>query len=392
MAQAAVVPIGEIHGSIRAGLGVHNPKPTILGGNHRRRIHGAEGGGVGVQAAGLHPVHQCHAGDDIAFVSGEGTAFVDDRRLRESRFISFVCHMLVVAEGVGVDEWAVLAPVLGEAAALRIMHAACVTVIGAGEQPALAVEIDAERVPAAFAEHLEFLRARMISPHGLAEKLDALNLRGTGAAMCAVDPAVRAPTQAVGTGMSVFQTEPREVYLGIAIRNVVAVFVRIKQQVRRHQYPCAAATGDHAAGHVQAVEKGFVFVKDPVAVGVLVDGNLVFPAKMIGRRRRHFVVHGPQILVVLHNLQAGGKRVLEILRHPEPAAFIEIHVERLGYGRFMGDHLHGQAVCEFEFLERLRRRGGLRTVIQCTAALEVFDKRLERIIKFVGRFIRGQKG
>ena len=300
--------------------------------------------------------------------------------------------MLVVAEGVGVDEWAVLAPVLGEAAALRIMHAACVTVIGAGEQPALAVEIDAERVPAAFAEHLEFLGARMISPHGLAEKLDALNLRGTGAAMCAVDPAVRAPTQAVGTGMSVFQTEPREVYLGIAIRNVVAVFVRIKQQVRRHQYPCAAATGDHAAGHVQAVEKGFVFVKDPVAVGVLVDGNLVFPAKMIGRRRRHFVVHGPQILVVLHNLQAGGKRVLEILRHPEPAAFIEIHVERLGYGRFMGGHLHGEPVCEFEFLECLLRRGGLRTVIQCTAALEVFDKRLERIIKFVGRFIRGQKG
>ena len=112
--------------------------------------------------------------------------------------------MLVVAEGVGVDEWAVLAPVFGESAALRIMHTARVAVIGAGEQPALAVEIDAERVPAAFAEHLEFLGARMISPHGLAEKLDALNLRGTGAAMRAVDPAIRAPAQAVGTGMSVF--------------------------------------------------------------------------------------------------------------------------------------------------------------------------------------------
>ena len=181
-------------------------------------------------------------------------------------------------------------------------------------------------------------------------------------------------------------------YFGITIRNVVVVFVGIKQQVRRHQHPCAAATGDHAAGHVQAVEKGFVFVKDPVAVGVLVNGNLVFPAKMIGWRRRHFVVHGPQILVVLHDFQAGGKRVLQILRHPESAAFIEIQVERLGYGRFMGGHLYGEPVCEFEFLERLRRGGGLRTVIQSTAALEVFDKWLERIIKFVRQFIRGQKG
>ena len=75
-------------------------------------------------------------------------------------------------------------------------------IIDVGAESTLA---DAERVPAAFAENFEFLGARMISPHGLAKKLDALNLRRTGAAMCAVDPAVRAPTQAIDHGVRILQ-------------------------------------------------------------------------------------------------------------------------------------------------------------------------------------------
>ena len=108
-------------------------------------------------------------------------------------------HVLIESEGVGVNEGAVLAPVLYETAALWVMHAARIAMIGPGESPALAVKIQTIGVATAFSKNLETFGWRMITPDGLAQKLDALNLCCTRAAVCAVYPAIRAPAQAIGS-------------------------------------------------------------------------------------------------------------------------------------------------------------------------------------------------
>ena len=74
--------------------------------------------------------------------------------------------------------------------------------------------------------------------------------------------------------------------------------VGIEEQVRRIEYPDAAAAPGAGRGDVQPVDEGLVLVEDAVAVGVLVDGDLVAPLEVVGRRRRHLVVDGAQKLVL----------------------------------------------------------------------------------------------
>ena len=52
------------------------------------------------------------------------------------------------------------------------------------------------------------MRSWMIAPDRLAQKMDALNGRGAGAALRAVNPAVGAPCQTVRNRMRIFQPEP----------------------------------------------------------------------------------------------------------------------------------------------------------------------------------------
>ena len=82
--------------------------------------------------------------------------------------------------------------------------------------------------------------------------------------------------------------------------------------------PCA-----HGGGDVQAVDERLVLVEDAVAVGVLVDRDLVLAAEVVGRRRRDLVVDGPPELVVAEHLQPGGIGILEILDDPQPPALVE---------------------------------------------------------------------
>ena len=190
----------------------------------------------------------------------------------------------------------------------------------------------------------------MIAPNRLAEKFDALNLSCACAAVRAVNPAVRSPAQAIRARVSVLQSKAGEMHRGVAIGNVVAILVRIKEQIRRHQHPCSTTAGDDTAGHIQPIEEGLVFVENAIAVGVLVNGDFVFAAKMIRRRRWHFVEHRAQVLVVLQNFDARGKGILQILRHPHPPALVKIHIERLRYRRFVRHHLHRQPLGHLQFL------------------------------------------
>ena len=78
VAETAIVPVGKVDCPIRASFCVDDPEPTIIGRNHWRCINCPESRGVRVQFAGLHPVDQRHAGDDMALIIRERTAFIDN--------------------------------------------------------------------------------------------------------------------------------------------------------------------------------------------------------------------------------------------------------------------------------------------------------------------------
>src|SRR5882724_6864455 len=139
------------------------------------------------------------------------------------------------------------------------MEAAGVAAVVAGKDAALGIDLDAESIAAALAEDLELFRLRLITPDRLA--LDVRNrfliqpgtrdLRGDGAAVRAIEPAVRPPAQAVGHGVCVLDAETREVDNRIAVGDVVVVLVGIEKEIWRIEHPHAAAPALDGGADVQ---------------------------------------------------------------------------------------------------------------------------------------------
>src|SRR6185369_6308883 len=113
-------------------------------------------------------------------------------------------------------------------------------------------------VSAALCVKFELMRRWMITPNGLAEEMNALHRRGAGAALRAVNPTIRGPSEAVGDGVSVFESEAGKMNLGRSVRRVVMIFVRIEQQVGRIHDPNAVAISERAGGDVYAGDEIFV--------------------------------------------------------------------------------------------------------------------------------------
>ena len=156
--------------------------------------------------------------------------------------------------------------------------------------------------------------------------------------------------------MRVLQPEAGEMHHRVAVRDVVAVFVRIKKQVRRIEHPHTAAPVRERSDDVESIDKRLVPIQNPVAIGVFVDGDLVAPADVVGRRGRHLVVNGAPIIIAAGHLQPGRVRVLLILHHPHPAALVEVHKQRLLHQRLRQQLINHQAVEHRELLERLSGR------------------------------------
>src|SRR4051812_31376408 len=83
---------------------------------------------------------------------------------------------------------------------------------------------------------------RMIAPDRLAQERSGAPLFGgnfyfhpgrAGRALRPVNPAIRAPDQGIGGRVRILQSESRQMNHRIAIGHVVAVGIRIKEQIRR---------------------------------------------------------------------------------------------------------------------------------------------------------------
>src|SRR6185436_9066664 len=145
----------------------------------------------------------------------------------------------------------------------------------------------------------------MIAPNQLAHRVEKRflvdarpnHVAGDRAPLRSVKPAVWSPTKTVCDGVRVLETEASEMHFGIAVGNVIVIPVRIKEQVRRVHYPDTAAAAANRRANIQAFDKSFMRVENAVAVGVLVDRDLVGANEMMRRWRRHLVVDGaPEIV------------------------------------------------------------------------------------------------
>src|SRR5688572_6518359 len=138
-------------------------------------------------------------------------------------------HVLEVAESKGIVKGPMLGKALDVIGTLGVMESSRRSVVGSRKQPSLAVKFHTPRISAALGEKLELSRLRVIAPDGLSQKFHSLYVRGSGAPLGAVQPAVRSPVQAVGHRVSVFQSETGEMHFWVSVRDVVPVTVRIKQ-------------------------------------------------------------------------------------------------------------------------------------------------------------------
>src|SRR5947209_5507771 len=159
--------------------------------------------------------------------------------------------------------------------------------------------------------------------------------------------------------MRVFKAEAGEENLGITIRHIIIVAIGIKQQIRRVQHKDSAAAFHGCSGYIQAFEESLVLVVNTIAISVLVDTDFIGPDEMMGRWRRDFVINRAPITVMAQWLEAGGRGILEIFDHPQPATLVEVDEDRLANQGFGEDLLELEVMRCCEGSGRYLRRQGM---------------------------------
>ena len=196
---------------------------------------------------------------------GKRAAVVEDEDVREALALG-AFHVREVTEGIRVREFAVLLETLPQIRSLHVVKAPRVAAVVPGEHAALRIEFHAESIAAAFGENFVAELRRMIAPDVLSlgiedavgvatARRDDADVRGDGAALRGVEPAIRPPTQAVHDGVRVFQTEASEMHNGIGIGDVVVVRVGIEEEVGRIQHPHASPAPHAGGGNVEAIDE-----------------------------------------------------------------------------------------------------------------------------------------
>src|SRR4051794_24062194 len=144
-------------------------------------------------------------------------SLIDDERMAEALGL-VVGHCFKKAKRIRVREDAVLLEALAIVTALHVVKATCIAAIVPGEDAAQAINLDAKGVAAAFSEYFESLFFRMITPNVLADHGHRRTLVAgdrdfcrDGAAVCSIEPTVRAPAQAACAGVRVFKAKTLKV-------------------------------------------------------------------------------------------------------------------------------------------------------------------------------------
>jgi hypothetical protein len=229
---ALVAPVGDIDGAVGAHKHIDRPEPAVIGGHQVATEFAGEAGALALERVPVDGVRQQVRGDVLVLVLlGKGPTRVEDAATGDVAALeSLIGDVLEIAEGVRVVQGAVLAEALDVVAALHLVQRDLPAPVGAGDDVAVAVEIESPGVAATLGKQLEFLGPRVIAPDALLE-FAAANLRRHRAALGAVQPAVRAPLQRVGKGMGILHAETFEQHFRIAVRFVAAGLDLVEEQI-----------------------------------------------------------------------------------------------------------------------------------------------------------------
>ena len=147
----------------------------------------------------------------------------------------------------------------------------------------------------------------------------------------------------------------------------------------------------HRGRNVQPADDVLALVEEAVTVGILVDRDLVRSPRSMGRRFGYGVETGPQVVVVFHDLETGGKLVLEVLGDPKPAPAVPTHEEGLPDPGLGCHEVDGEPFAHFEFPDRFLRRSRRGVVGQGSSPSEGPDHLGHLITAGFGRraFFRG---
>ena len=195
----------------------------------------------------------------------------------------------------------------------------------------------------------------MIAPDSLL-KLQAANLGCGSAAIQSVKPAIGSPGQMVRHRLGVLHAEAAQQHLRVAIGNIVAVLVGIKEQIGRLHHEHAAVAERDAGDKIQVADEILELVGVAVAVGIFHDRDAVGSLGAAGRRLRHAIVNSARVAVDADPLQSRRIRVLQILNGPEPPAIVELHQDRLADVRLAGENVASRPSATWKVLRRLGYR------------------------------------
>src|SRR5262245_27527003 len=165
---------------------------------------------------------------------------------------------------------AMLAKALPIVTALHLVEHRIGANVGAGDQLAARVEVDAPRIASSFGKQFELPSTWMVAPDALLEGGPA-NVGGHGAALSAVQPAIGPPSERIGDGVGGFHAEAFEQDLGTAVGLVVAVAIGVEEQVRGLNDEHPAVTDRQTAGQIESFDKILRGVRASVVVVVFED-------------------------------------------------------------------------------------------------------------------------
>jgi hypothetical protein len=147
---------------------------------------------------------------------------------------------------------------------------------------------------------------------------------------------------------------------GVAVGKIVAIAIRVEEQVRHLQHEDASVPEGKSRGQVQPIDEILTAVHAAIAVGVLQDRDPVGPAWPMRWRLGDPVVLGPREPVDLHPLESLGVGVLQILNDPQTAAIIKLNRDGLTDQRLSCDEADLKTRMRLHLSQRFFRRMPLR--------------------------------
>ncbi len=255
MGDVKIVPIGHVERAVGPDAAVDRPEAGILGKNEVAGKLGFKSRAARLHASPAHgALADLRVDGGAVEIRGKFPPLIE--RKAAGQTIAQIARMFHGGEeaiGIRIVQRAVFAPALDVIAPLHVV-AEGFERVAAGEQVAVAIQVDAPGVAAPLGKQLEAFGRRVIAPDALL-KLDAADVGRHGASLRAIEPAVGPPRQRVGHRVGIVHAEAREEDFGITVGDVVVIAIGIEEQVGDLNHVDAVVADLDAGTEIQVAQE-----------------------------------------------------------------------------------------------------------------------------------------